>query len=236
MKKLSTYIILCLFSLHFAYSQEGVITFGLQYKPILPFKILNVSDSELEGAGLAGTISPTLGHNFGAIIRRGFTKNISLEAGLNYNLRNFKVNTTLDDTLDGELNFGVVTYEIPIQALVYVRLSDQFYMNVATGFSMNFRASDIGTFSEDKNFSALGRIQILNLAYVANIGFEYRTKKSGYFYLGASLTNPFRPLGLVQVKSEVEFNSKTALADLSGNYISIDLRYFFHENKQKRAK
>lgn len=236
MKKIVTLSIVCLIGIHFAYSQQGVITFGLQYKPILPFKILNVSDSPLEGIGLEGTISPTLGHNFGAVIRRGFTKNISLETGINYNLRNFRVDATLDDTLDGVLNFGVVTYEIPIQGLVYVRLSEQFYMNVATGFSINFRASDVGTFSEDKNFSALGRIQIVNLAYVANIGFEYRTKKSGYFYLGATLTNPFRPLGLVQVKSEVLLNSKTALADLSGNYISVDLRYFFHENKQKKTK
>lgn len=235
MKHIFLYLVVFLLSSQIASSQKGVITFGLQYKPILPLKILNVSDLELSENGLDVTISPQLGTNFGAIIRRGFTRSLSLESGINYNRRNFKMEATLDDTLSGKLNFGVVTYEIPIQGLVYVRLSKQFYMNVATGLSINFRASDVGKVSDDFNFSQTTRVQVINLAYIANIGFEYRTKKDGYFYLGASLTNLFRPLGKITARSEVEFNQKNVIGDLSGNYISVDLRYFFNDKSSKKT-
>ena len=144
------------------------------------------------------------------------------------------MNALLNDTLSGELDFSIVTYEIPVQALFYVRLSKQFYMNVATGLSINFRASDVGKVSDDLNFSSNTRVQNINLAYIANIGFEFRTKKSGYFYLGGSLKNLFRPLGFVTGKSAVEFNTKEVSGELSGNYISVDLRYFFQDTKKKK--
>ena len=45
-KKGISILLLCL-SFSFGYAQKGTNTFGLQYKPILPLKILNVTDLEL---------------------------------------------------------------------------------------------------------------------------------------------------------------------------------------------
>jgi hypothetical protein len=216
---------------------QSKTTFGLQYKPILPIKVLNVTELKLSEEGMNVTLSPKLGLNFGAIIRWELLEKLSLETGLNYNKRSFKMKTILEDTaISGSLDFSIITYEVPIQALFYVRLSKQWYMNVATGFSINFRASNVGKLSEDKNFSQITYVKNINLAFVANIGVEYRTKQSGAFYLGASLTNPFRPLGEIHATSQVDNYYKEVVGDVSGNYISIDLRYFFHDKKEKTNK
>ena len=212
-------------------------TFGLQYKPILPIKALNVTELNISEEGMNVTLSPLLGLNFGAVIRWELLDKLSLETGLNYNKRNFKMEAMLEDTnISGSLDYSIITYEVPIQALFYVRLSKQWYMNVASGFSINFRASNVAKLSEDENFYQTTYVKTINLAYVANIGVEYRTKESGAFYLGASLTNPFRPLGEIHAKSQVENYSKEVVGNVSGNYISIDLRYFFHDKKKKSKK
>lgn len=214
---------------------QNKATFGLQYKPILPIEKLNVTELNLSENGLNVTLSPELGLNFGAVIRWELIDKLSLETGLNYNKRSFTMEAMLEDTaLSTSLEYSIVTYEVPIQALFYVRLSKQWYMNVATGISVNFRASNVGKLSEDENFSQITYVKNLNLAYVANIGVEYRTKKSGAFYLGASLTNPFRPLGEIHATSQVDYYRTTIIGDVSGNYISIDLRYFFHDKKESR--
>lgn len=214
---------------------QNKATFGLQYKPILPIEKLNVTELNLSENGLNVTLSPELGLNFGAVIRWELIDKLSLETGLNYNKRSFTMEAMLEDTaLSTSLEYSIVTYEVPIQALFYVRLSKKWYMNVATGISVNFRASNVGKLSEDENFSQITYVKNLNLAYVANIGVEYRTKKSGAFYLGASLTNPFRPLGEIHATSQVDNYRTTIIGDVSGNYISIDLRYFFHDKKESR--
>ncbi|MGK0436944.1 MAG: hypothetical protein ACJAX0_001185, partial [Flavobacteriales bacterium] len=44
------------------------------------------------------------------------------------------------------------------------------------------------------------------------------------------------PLGEIHATSQVENYSKEVVGDVSGNYISVDLRYFFHEKKEKTKK
>ncbi len=218
----------------FVLSQKGMTTFGLQYKPLIPISVLNVEDLVLQEEGYNVVVSPLLGHNFGAIIRWGITNTLAIETGLTYSRRNFNLIANLDDTLSDESDFGLVTYEIPIQGLFYVRLGKEWYMNAATGFSMNFRASDVGSFTDNGTFSHTTAVKGLNLAYIANVGFEYRSKKSGTFYLGASLATPFRSMGAVAIRSEDLSNPRVIEGKLSGNYLSVDLRYFFNENKKSK--
>jgi len=216
-------------------SQQGVTTFGLQYKPLVPITVLNVEDLVLNEEGYTVSISSLLGHNFGAVVRWGITNKLAIETGLNYSRRNYLLDAVLDDTLRGSTEFGIVTYEIPIQGLFYVRLSKTWYMNVATGFSFNFRASDVGKFTDNRQFSHTAFVRGLNLAYIANLGVEYRSNKRGTFYLGASLSTPFRNLATVRIFSESISNPRKIEGSLEGNYLSLDLRYFFNENKKNKS-
>lgn len=192
-----------------------------------------MEDLNLEEDGFTATVSPLFGHNFGAVIRWGINNTLAIETGLNYTRRNFDLEANLDDTITGSSQFGVVTYEIPIQGLFYVRLSKEWYMNAATGFSMTFRSTDVGAFTENREFSTTTRVKGLNLGYVANLGFEYRSKKKGTFYLGASLSTPFVSLGAIAIQSESISNPRLITGRINGNYLALDLRYFFNENKKK---
>lgn len=238
MKKIILTSLLFLAIIFNSFSQQGVTTFGLQYKPIIPVNFLTVENLELKEGEYSSTISQKVGYNFGAVIRWGISKNISIESGLSYIKRNYTFDNAIDSSnLKESGSFGMIVFEFPIQGLMYVRLDKRLYMNVATGLSANWRASSVGSFSDNKNFSQVSYIRKLNFAYIANIGFEYRTKKSGYIYLGASLTNPFSSLGIIETSYRVNNQKKQTLrGDLSGNYISVDLRYFFHDSKKKKKK
>lgn len=217
-------------------AQKGVTSFGFQYKPILPVEFFNIKKLELTNDDFSATVSPQFGNNFGAIIRWGLSKSVSLETGLNYIKRRFKMETSVLSTgSNSSGTFGITGYEIPFQGLIYVRLSKKSFLNVATGISTNWIASDVSTATKDDNFYQRTYTKKMNLAYIANIGYEYRTDKKGYFYFGASFTNPFYAIGLIDViYDEYNQSKQTITGELLGTYVSLDLRYFFNETKKKK--
>lgn len=230
---IALFFVLCSLSM---FSQKGVTTFGFQYKPILPVEFFNVKKLDLTNGNFSSTVAPKFGGNFGAIIRWGLSKSVSLETGLNYVKRNFEMTNQVKSTgTFSSGKFGIVGYEIPLQALIYVQMSKKSFLNVASGISTNWIASNVASESNDGNFYQVTYTKKMNLAYIANIGYEYRTDESGYFYIGASLTNPFQSIGLIDVVYD-EYNQQKQIltGELSGSYVSLDLRYFFNETKKKK--
>ena len=67
----------------------------------------------------------------------------------------------------------------------------------------------------------------ISIDFNANVGFEYRTKKSGFFYLGGSIRVPFSPLFIILTKYQNQGYDLTTIDELNGSYLSIDLKYFF---------
>lgn len=222
------------------FSQKGVVTFGIQYKPILPIEFLNVRTLEIKQDSILTSISNKLGHSFGMVIRWGFTKSLSLETGINYIRRNYKmVNQNTNQNFTESSSFGMVSYEIPIQGLIYVRLNKNSYLNVSTGLSFNWIASAVTSVSPSKDFSQFTQKRgWLYASYLANVGYEYRTKESGYFYFGVSLHNPLSYIAKTRITYYNKLNTafKTPYGELQGNFFTIDLRYFFNEAPVKRKK
>ena len=73
--------------------------------------------------------------------------------------------------------------------------------------------------------------------FLSNLGLELRTKEKGYFYVGASLNTPFNEITATQLRYYYENNLSTKFDPifLNGNYVTLDLRYFFNpriENKK----
>lgn len=232
-----SYIILLFFIVPIkTVAQERVTTFGIQVKPIIPLGFFDTGEQKNSTDGIDFTLTPKTGLGFGMVIRKGFTKSLSLETGINLIRRNY--NLSIDDP---DSNFSVTSsfkmsnYEIPVLGLVYVQLSDQLFMNVSGGFSLDIYPSDLRTSGDDFS-NDLVRYNWINASLLANIGWEYRTYKSGYFYLGASLHRPFGPIFREFVVYAGRNPNATMEFDLSGNYFTIDLRYFFHEDKQKKKK
>ncbi len=218
-------------------TKSNITAVGIQYKPIVPSSMFNTGPVTHVDTSWDITLTPELGHSFGMVIRKGFTDKYSLEVGINQVVRHYSLKASFEDsTFSGKETFKLVGYEVPLQGLLYVRLGEKVYMNNAFGISLDMFASPVDT--KDYNFTSetIPRSWI-QLGLIANVGFEYRSEKSGFFYLGGSLHRPFARMAGMKMTyyPEIGHTSKVWI-DLVGNYLTIDFRYFFHADPEKKKK
>ena len=132
-------------------------------------------------------------------------------------------------------------------------------MNAAAGFNLTFFPSDIFTTDKGQNDTdQYFQHSSLRLGFdgkpgpdgfiiggaITNLGFEYRTKKAGFFYLGATYQVPFAPIYRSKFQyreDEDRYQSEVQGLQLNGSYLTFDVRYFFHskpivKKKKKRKK
>ena len=216
----------------FASAQENIFTAGFQYKPIFASSFLGTGPKTVSQNGIDFSVSQKFGYCTGMILRRGFTKKISLEFGINYVKRNYGLSIT-DTTYTGKSNFTIIGYEIPVQGLIFIRLGEKLFMNASAGLSCDMYPSNIATSGTYfKHHST--RYSLFQSSVLANIGYEYRTVKNGYFYLGASYHQPFTYF----YQSSINYTpvNEVTHMKLRGNYLTLDFRYFFHEDPLKPKK
>lgn len=227
-----------------SFEQKNVTTFGIQLKPLISSKFFDSGGQDIYGETYNLNVQPKLGFNFGMLMRKGYTDNISLEAGINMVRRNFEL-TAMDFQYDliSKMKFSFVGYEIPIQGLLYVRLGKQMFMNAAGGLSFDFYPSSaysvISARQDTLNYSLeqlSRRTTWTQISVIANIGFEYRTKDKGYFYLGASLHRSFNDIAATTVTYEVNRFQENLYLSLNGNYLTFDIRYFFFEEPERKVR
>lgn len=217
-------------------AQERVITAGFQYKPLFPGGFFNTGTKSVIQNNVNFTIRPEGGFCGGMVIRRGFTSQLSLETGINFTKRNYQLAIAdADSAFSGTSAFSIIAYEIPFEGLVFIRLGEKIFMDAAGGVSFSFFPSDIFTFDDYYKHSSK-RISWIQPNLLANLGYEYRTEKNGYFYLGASYHLPFFNIYTSKILYESNATRETVSTKLSGNYLSIDFRYFFHEVPMKKKK
>jgi hypothetical protein len=233
MKKL---LLICAFLLLIlsGYAQERVSTVGLQFKPLFSSRFFGTGPQTLTQQSFTYEIQPRFGYVLGAVIRKGYTNTLSLEFGLNYAVRNYNL-AAFNNGIGSSDRLKIVGYEIPVSQLIFIRLSEYIYMNASAGICLNMFPSDV--FEESENFLAYaGRNSIVTPSLLANLGFEYRTPKSGYFYFGTSLNRPFSDIFDIAIDySANNFILNTGITSLRGSYLSIDLRYFFAEDPEKKS-
>lgn len=225
-------------------AQEGVVTFGLQFRPLIPNEFVNFREVESFGEGITGIWEPRPSLNFGGVIRYGITRSISIESGINLVRRNYLVTAIAEDLgVNESLRSRWAGYEVPIQALYYVKLSDKLWMNASGGLSIDMYPSN--TFSStniqsDTVFYQVEQFTLrrswVQLALQVNYGFEYRTKDQGYFYIGATYHQPFSDMALSETVIRWQNGIRRTITPLTGSYFTIDLRYFFHEDPDTRKK
>ena len=139
-----------------------------------------------------------------------------------------------------EVSFRFIGYELPFQGLLYVRLGQRWWMNASAGISLDMYPSNVLsqiTVSSDTTFYIFAqktyRTRWIQVAALANYGFEYRSRKDGYFYVGASYHRPFQPIGYTRAGVESKVENVIGGFDLIGTYLTLDLRYFFPEPPER---
>ena len=217
-------------------SQVTRTTFGMQYKPIIPAAYFNSTEVR-DGSGFYNfNLNPRYSNSFGMVVRHKINATFSIESGLNYTQRNFNLAVKNSDlNLDDVTDFGMRSYELPIQLLAYVQASEYWYVNVAFGISHNVLASNILSYGEENQnyFQNTFRKNEGYQALLANIGMEYRTEEKGHYYFGTYLHRPWKAIGKVSPEYDDKTNifneDKEFSLDLLGNFVTLDFRYFFAE-------
>jgi len=222
-------------------AQDRVTTFGVQVKPIFSSRFFSTNEEVVANDFLNLRVRPEGGYAFGMVIRRGISERVSFETGINYVRRVISLAfEDADSLINYSMRYRFITYEIPVQAMFYVQLGDKVWMNASGGISMDMYASDAFSSGFENRSGVIYdfeqrtyRSNWVQISLLANIGLEYRTKKSGYFYLGASFHRPFNDMAKVLATYRRDNIPVRATAGLSGTYLTLDLRYFFHEKPGK---
>lgn len=216
-------------------AQSDKTIFGIQFKPLFSSEFLNTGPQEDTKGEIEFNLEQKIGYSFGMVIRKELTKQLNLETGINFTQRNYDLSINVDSiNFTGVSDFRYVIYEIPLKGLVYVRTGQNTYLNGAFGTVFNILPTDwdsFGTYYE--HFSQRRRWILVGL--IANLGFEYRTEKDGYFYLGFSYQRPFTNITTAGVLYKVDnLEQERTFFEVSGDYLTFDLRYFFNEPKKRR--
>ncbi|UTW60689.1 hypothetical protein KFE98_11565 [bacterium SCSIO 12741] len=232
-------LLLGFFSSH---SQERRGTyFGVQFKPMISGSLINEGVPSGTENGINFEVTKQFGFSAGMVIRHDFTKMFSVESGISFVQRNQNYHVydpVRDYTFDQE--FGTVGYEIPLLGLVYIQLSDQVFMNTSFGVSFDMYPSDIKVESDDDRVNMIGqRAGWILPALSANIGWEWRTKENGSFYIGGTYHRSFGDT--YEFIAEYDYNRLDTASVVTpmylttnGNYLTLDFRYFFHEDPEKK--
>ena len=208
--------------------------FGFQYRPLIPMSFVGDRNLELNAENFTSSISQNPGYTFGGTVRTGISDLIAIETGINFTKRNFDIAMSVPDSnLLVNDAFSFIEYDIPLNCLIYIKMAKEWFANASLGIAVRYKPSSIGRQINLQNahtFIYTGYVQYkkkIGFDFNANIGFEYRTKNSGFFYLGGSVRVPFAPLFIIATQYKNEGNEITSYGDFNGSYLALDLKYFF---------
>jgi hypothetical protein len=212
--------------------------FGFQYKPLFAGDFLGTSTTTLSEGTLTAVVKQKFGYSFGASVRVGLTRLVSLETGINLVQRNYNVDYDYpDSSLTAHGRLSMLNYDIPLNGLVYIQLGEALFMNTSLGVSAVYRPSNVfdTTLVEPYDLFALEgrRTSKVGLEMNANVGFEYRTESSGIFYIGISGRVPFKPIYEIAGIYQSGSTKVAAFGQLTGTYLSLDFRYFFPNTRNR---
>ena len=215
--------------------------FGFQYRPIFPMNAFGAGPVEISGRDDVHNAVVTQNFSFsaGGVVRIGITPRLAIETGINFTRRNYQTDYFVpdpiawdfpDSTLSATTFIRNISYDIPVNLLVYVKVNEIVYLNASFGNSFLFFPTNTGTqtFTLPYNFlTETEKRGWMQLALNANTGAEFRTEKNGFFYVGASFHRPFSPLYNVRTTYTYINDPNPGLGLLTGNFFSLDLKYFF---------
>lgn len=210
--------------------------FGFQVKPIFPAKWIGTKTVSYDVGNFHTDVTQITGYSLGGVVRVNLSKIIALETGINTTQRRYNIKSSVaDSNLYADQTIRFVTYDIPLSALFYIRLSEQFYMNASIGgaFVFNPTLARVRYNEPNTNHSFIHTALAKKAQFdvLANIGFEFRTKKAGIFYIGGVVRVPVKPLFYMSSTYEYEGfvlkNDALKQGRLDGAYMALEVKYFF---------
>jgi hypothetical protein len=231
-------LLICLISfLPLGISQKGNSAFGIQYKPIIPNRYIGEYEQSFDSLPLYhATSKQSFGNSLGMIVRYYFTDKVALETGINFTKRTFNLTYEVADSGFIATNkVGLINYQTPVKGLFFIQLSDEIYMNASMGLNFDFFPTKVGTYNVvniNNQFGLIGyKTSWVQLGANANFGFEYRTRKKGTFYLGATYNQPFKDIMIFNMYWNYSSVQTNVLRNINGSFLTLDLRYYLPIDK-----
>ena len=228
-----------LFSLNvFCQSEKVPSYFGLHYRTILPNNFVGSKSVTISNQEFTSTCTQKTGYSLGATVRAGITKLIAFETGINLIHRNFYLNMSVADSNQyAYRDLGFLTYDIPLNCLIYIKLNKSWYANASLGIAASYKPSTIGAVNntaDNHSFIHTGYVDYkkkFTADFNGNIGFEFRSKKSGFFYLGGAVQIPLSSLFILAGMYKYQGYELVAASNVNGSFLSVDLKFFFPNTK-----
>jgi hypothetical protein len=212
-------------------SQPRSTSVGICYRPVFPVAFLGTGEDRTVNEGVNYTLGLDRGFSGGMVVRRGWTSSLSLEAGINYTKRSYTYSIT-DSSQSFMDRFRLVGYEVPVSLLAFVQLGENIFMNASLGAGIDAIASSVATKTGYYEQVAIKR-HTFNPSLNANLGWEFRSRASGTFYLGATYHRPFGEICVNSVLYGTGNDERVFNNLISGSYLTADIRYYFKNETDK---
>ena len=232
-------------------AQKKWATFGIHVEPIIPLEMFRIRTTEITRESVTFTSKPLSGFTLGTHLSVELSPKFSIETGINYVSRNFIVSVQ-DGNFSDEINFKADNFEIPLTLTYYVKLAKNIFMGQSVGTSIQLIPSNLYTRNDEKNITGTTiysfeqfsqRKGTIVTIFKGAVGFEYRSKNSGYFYVGPvyHLFAELYQTNLNYYNASTSKSINRVITKTIGDYFGIELRYVFkpselivkNENKNK---
>lgn len=224
-------------------AQKGTTSFGIHFKPVFPLGLVNTDGQTARDQSSTANLDVRSrgGYSFGGLLRFGLSERFAIESGINLIMRRYQYELNYNDTSHASSDHRFRGYEIPINTLVFIRLSRNMYMNVQGGISMDlFPTGGVATYDRDTVEFGLLERNWFQIGVNAGLGYEYRTEKSGTLYIGAYYHLPVQDIGTIFISEVPYFSSDDRLIHpeptIRGAYLTIDIRYYFQAGEKLKKK
>lgn len=247
--------------------RKNFVSFGLEVSPIIPTTLFNAAGTSItnQAEGIKFTIKPMVSYRFGGALRFdifNFKKMqlgnmFTLNTGIFYTQRAFRVgvddvsNPVADSSLISD-RFRFVSYEIPLMLQLHLQASEKIWVNFAVGTGAEFYPSQVYTrndkLGKEGYYLQYTTRKFLLLAPIkASFGVEYRTEKSGYFGIGASISRPMPYMGDTFFEyykgngsggsyQVTPYGNIDTPMRVQGMFLSVDFRYYFQPSRNEKEK
>jgi len=215
------------------------VLFGLQARILQPSEFLAPRTSTLLDGGFTSSLNQKSGFSYGALIRADYTKSISLEVGLNYIQRQFNAQMSFTDSItsisdSNKLTF--INYEIPLTGIVKIQMGQKLFAIAGLGPSFTYKPTNVALIDQPggpHTFYHSGTVKKFGIDLNAQIGFEFRTRKSGIYYIGGAVKVPTGYLFNWGGKYSKQNSSEYFIdfTKVNGAFLAIDLRYYLPKIK-----
>lgn len=235
-EKIYIYLLLIVFScLNLDVSAQSNAIFGFQTKVFFPFGLAATDASVAFQRVNKFTISAPSGYYIGGLVRKNIYKQrIALESGLGLSTKHFSYQVDSGD-FSVKHNFTILTYEIPITAFVFIKLTEHSYLSNNFGVMLNFQPSDIYKKNLDLDSTDCYVVRKLFVTPSLNVGtgYEYRTKSDGYFYFGITYNRTFIAADYAKMRILSKYRYSEAALPVNTSYFGFDVRYYFASKKEE---